>query len=249
MRLQDRPRFRAGASVSFDDFLSAMRALRQLSQAGLYPANCRVLDPGEALTAGAGDGTEAVMVLAFEAAGHDPAAWMGRALECCADHGGRFPAGAGQTRTDASGAREGAAGEWRRTFLNAPYYEKCWSGWESSPRPSRPRDHLGSLPGFPSGIDGGGARRGGASMRRRRLDNVPHHARISRRPGAILHGHGARAGGQRTGELGRDQAGGIRHLEQARRDDHSSSRGRPRPSLMVRARNPEGYIARQPSTH
>ncbi|HXR37261.1 MAG TPA: FAD-binding oxidoreductase, partial [Candidatus Binataceae bacterium] len=121
MRLQDRPRFRAGASVSFDDFLSAMRALRQLSQAGLYPANCRVLDPGEALTAGAGDGKEAVLVLAFEAAGHDPAAWMGRAMECCADHGGRYPAGAGQTRTDASGAREGAAGEWRRTFLNAPY--------------------------------------------------------------------------------------------------------------------------------
>ncbi len=121
MRLQDRPRFRAGASVSFDDFLSAMRALRQLSQAGLYPANCRVLDPGEALTAGAGDGKEAVLVLAFEAAGHDPAAWMGRALQCCADHGGRFPAGAGQTRTDSTGAREGAAGEWRRTFLNAPY--------------------------------------------------------------------------------------------------------------------------------
>ncbi len=121
MRLQDRPRFRAGASVSFDDFLSAMRALRQLSQAGLYPANCRVLDPGEALTAGAGDGKEAVLVLAFEAAEHDPAAWMARALECCADHGGRFPAGAGQTRTDSTGAREGAAGEWRRTFLNAPY--------------------------------------------------------------------------------------------------------------------------------
>ncbi len=121
MRLQDRPRFRAAASVSFNDFLAAMRALRQLSQAGLYPANCRVLDPGEALTAGAGDGKEAVLVLAFEAAGHDPAAWMARALQCCADHGGRFPAGAGQTRTDSSGAREGAAGEWRRTFLNAPY--------------------------------------------------------------------------------------------------------------------------------
>jgi alkyldihydroxyacetonephosphate synthase len=121
MRLQDRPRFRAGASVSFDDFMSAMRALRQISQAGLYPANCRVLDPGEALTAGAGDGKDAVMVLAFETANHDPAAWMRRALECCADHGGRFAPDAGNTRTDSAGAREGAAGEWRRTFLNAPY--------------------------------------------------------------------------------------------------------------------------------
>jgi alkyldihydroxyacetonephosphate synthase len=121
MRLQERPRFRAGASVAFDDFFSAMRALRQLAQAGLYPANCRVLDPGEAFTAGAGDGREAVMVLAFESADHDPAAWMHRALQCCADHQGRFPADAGQTRVDAAGAREGAAGQWRRTFLNAPY--------------------------------------------------------------------------------------------------------------------------------
>jgi alkyldihydroxyacetonephosphate synthase len=121
MRLQDRPRFRAGASVSFDDFLSAMAALRQISQAGLYPANCRVLDPGEALTAGAGNGKEAVMVLAFESADHDPAAWMKRALECCADHKGRSDPNAARTKTDASGAREGAAGEWRRTFLNAPY--------------------------------------------------------------------------------------------------------------------------------
>jgi alkyldihydroxyacetonephosphate synthase len=121
MRLQDRPRFRANASVSFDDFVSAMRALRQLGQAGLYPANCRVLDPGEALTSGAGDGKEAIMVLAFESADHDPAAWMRRALECCADHQGRLPADAGQTRTGSSGAREGAAGEWRRSFLNAPY--------------------------------------------------------------------------------------------------------------------------------
>ena len=121
MRLQDRPRFRAGASVSFDDFLSAMAALRQISQAGLYPANCRVLDPGEALTSGAGDGKEAVMVLAFESADHDPAAWMKRALECCADHKGRFAPDSARTKTDSSGAREGAAGEWRRTFLNAPY--------------------------------------------------------------------------------------------------------------------------------
>jgi alkyldihydroxyacetonephosphate synthase len=120
MRLQDRPRFRANASVSFDDFFSAMRALRQLGQAGLYPANCRVLDPGEALTSGAGGGSEAIMVLAFESADHDPAPWMRRTLECCADHKGRFPADAGQTKTGSSGAREGAAGEWRRSFLNAP---------------------------------------------------------------------------------------------------------------------------------
>src|SRR5262249_6345730 len=45
MRLQDRPRFRAGSAVRFPDFFTAARALRAVAQAGLYPANCRILDP------------------------------------------------------------------------------------------------------------------------------------------------------------------------------------------------------------
>ena len=44
MRLQDRPKFRAGGAVQFPDFFTAARALRAISQAGLYPANCRILD-------------------------------------------------------------------------------------------------------------------------------------------------------------------------------------------------------------
>ena len=37
MRLQDRPTFRAGAAVAFDDFLAGARAVRAVAQAGLYP--------------------------------------------------------------------------------------------------------------------------------------------------------------------------------------------------------------------
>ncbi len=70
MRLQDRPTFRAGGSVRFADFFTAARALRQLSQAGLYPSNCRILDSHEAYNTGAGDGSAAIMVLAFESADH-----------------------------------------------------------------------------------------------------------------------------------------------------------------------------------
>ncbi len=66
MRLQDRPRLRAGCAVRFPDFFAAARAVRAILQAGLYPANCRVLDPEEAENTGAGDGTAAIMVLAFE---------------------------------------------------------------------------------------------------------------------------------------------------------------------------------------
>src|SRR5208337_5179070 len=53
MRLQDRPTFRAGASIPFPSMIEAAEAVRQISQAGLYPANCRVLDEGEAFNSGA----------------------------------------------------------------------------------------------------------------------------------------------------------------------------------------------------
>jgi alkyldihydroxyacetonephosphate synthase len=116
MRLQDRPRFRAGGAVRFADFFSAARAVRAIAQAGLYPSNCRILDPQEAYNTGAGDGTVAIMVLAFESADHPLDAWIARALECCADHGG---APEDKDKTDAH--REGTAGLWRNAFIRMPY--------------------------------------------------------------------------------------------------------------------------------
>jgi alkyldihydroxyacetonephosphate synthase len=116
MRLQAKPRFRAGGAVRFKDFFAAARALRMIAQAGLFPANCRILDPQEAANTGAGDGVVAVMVLAFESADHPVDAWMKRALECCADHGGTPE---DSRRADAH--REGAAGIWRNAFIRMPY--------------------------------------------------------------------------------------------------------------------------------
>jgi alkyldihydroxyacetonephosphate synthase len=115
MRLQERPTFRAGGAVRFKDFFAAARAVRAISQAGLYPSNCRILDPAEAYNTGAADGSVAVMVLAFESADHDVEPWMKRARACCADHGGT---------PEASGADAhlaGAAGVWRNAFIRMPY--------------------------------------------------------------------------------------------------------------------------------
>ncbi|HYZ63132.1 MAG TPA: FAD-binding oxidoreductase [Acetobacteraceae bacterium] len=108
MRLQDRPTHRADKVVLFPDFYSAARAVRAISQAGLYPSNCRILDPLEARNTGAGDGSAAILVLAFESADHDPSAWMQRARECTADHGG--------IEGDQS-----AATRWRTAFIRMPY--------------------------------------------------------------------------------------------------------------------------------
>jgi alkyldihydroxyacetonephosphate synthase len=118
MRLRKRPTFRAGTTVKFADFYKAADAVRVISQAGLYPANCRLLDAQEAAMAGAGDGHHALLVLAFESADHPLDAWMSRALEICGDHGGEWDRAA----LEKSGShREGAAGAWRNAFLRACY--------------------------------------------------------------------------------------------------------------------------------
>jgi alkyldihydroxyacetonephosphate synthase len=128
MRLQDRPVFRAGTSVRFTGdgaFLRGAEAVRLLSQSGLHPSNCRLLDPVEAVTAGAGDGSAAVLVLGFESADHPLDAWMARAVEIAREAGGEVPEGAVHTRESRAdrggGDREGAAGAWRKAFLQAPY--------------------------------------------------------------------------------------------------------------------------------
>jgi alkyldihydroxyacetonephosphate synthase len=121
MRLQDRPTFRANASLWFPSFEAAVEAVHALSQSGLEPANCRVLDAGEAGAQAGGDGVESLLVLGFESADHELDAWIARAVELARDHGARAPTEALGTRTDAGVTREGAAGAWRSSFIGAPY--------------------------------------------------------------------------------------------------------------------------------
>ncbi|CNE22224.1 alkyldihydroxyacetonephosphate synthase [Mycobacterium tuberculosis] len=112
MRLQERPEWRAGASVLFGRYDDAVAAARALAQSGLNPANCRLLDPMEALLNAGTDSPGGVLVLGFESADHPVEAALERALELCRDHGGRP-----QPR---SGARD-ASGTWRSAFLRMPY--------------------------------------------------------------------------------------------------------------------------------
>jgi alkyldihydroxyacetonephosphate synthase len=117
MRVQERPRFRAGASVQFRSFEAGAEAVRALAQSGLWPSNCRLLDPGEAALTGAAPDGKALLVLGFESADHELDAWIERALECCADHGGDAKRkGEGKGRGESDGAST-----WRNAFLQAPY--------------------------------------------------------------------------------------------------------------------------------
>jgi alkyldihydroxyacetonephosphate synthase len=111
MRLQDRPRFKASASVTFADMSSAMSAVRAISQAALYPANCRLLDPGEAALSGAAT-AGCVLVLGVESAVSPVESRLAELIELARDHGG----------TAAPPAEGNAAAEtWRSAFLRMPY--------------------------------------------------------------------------------------------------------------------------------
>jgi alkyldihydroxyacetonephosphate synthase len=132
VRVRPRPSQRASAGVRFERFLDGAECVRALSQSGLSPANCRLIDAREARTTMAGDGSHALLVLGFESADHPVAEAMGRALAICAEHGGVVSGGRGD-RGDASPAGHGdrsdrdgdgggdAVSSWRGAFLGAPY--------------------------------------------------------------------------------------------------------------------------------
>jgi alkyldihydroxyacetonephosphate synthase len=134
VRVRPRPRFKNSCGVEFDDFYAAARAVREISQSGLYPSNCRLLDALEAGTTGAGSGEKNLMVLGFESANLPVDEPMRLALDIAQSHGGvpnspppgRAAGGGGdQLRAGAasgSGDGESSAVEtWRGAFLLAPY--------------------------------------------------------------------------------------------------------------------------------
>ncbi|HEX6986615.1 MAG TPA: FAD-linked oxidase C-terminal domain-containing protein, partial [Planctomycetaceae bacterium] len=146
VRVRPRPRFKASCGVEFDDFLAAAAAVRELSQSGLNPSNCRLLDALEAATTGAGSGERSLLVLGFESAHHPVDHPMSLAIEIARTHGGipgevriQGPPGDADARATAgrnvvppagaraeqspvgSRAEQPAVDAWRSAFLLAPY--------------------------------------------------------------------------------------------------------------------------------
>jgi alkyldihydroxyacetonephosphate synthase len=126
MRLQDRPRFRASASITFEGFEDAWQATREIAQSGLWPANCRLLDHDEALISGSGDGSRAILIVTFESGDHPLDAWLARAAEICRSHRGEVPEAAPPAQTDEGAARRGAAGLWRSAFIRGGHLHDAY---------------------------------------------------------------------------------------------------------------------------
>ena len=140
VRVHERPEHKLSASVAFESFAAGAEAVRALSQSGLNPANCRLLDEVESTVTGAGPPGKALLVLGFESAAVPVDGQMSLALELARDHGGvpgDVRGRSGQPQTDEGqvdrprdgkaaprpgrGERAGAVGAWRDAFLAAPY--------------------------------------------------------------------------------------------------------------------------------
>ncbi len=115
VQVRPRPRFKASRPVLFESFAAGAEAARAIAQSGLNPSNCRLLDPLEAETTGAADGSSAVLILGFESDFAPVDESLRLAVECVAAMGGLPEAEAG------AGSGDSAAQTWRSAFLDAPY--------------------------------------------------------------------------------------------------------------------------------
>jgi alkyldihydroxyacetonephosphate synthase len=135
VRVRPRPEWKAAATVRFENFAGACAAIREIVQAGLDPANCRLLEAAEAELTGAGDGSSHLLLLAFESAHHPVEDPLVLAIEASESHGGTAdeprltePAVLTGRKLDTEAsfrptnteARDPAE-SWRGAFLLAPY--------------------------------------------------------------------------------------------------------------------------------
>ncbi len=136
VRVQERPRFKLSCGVAFDSFAAGAEAVRELSQSGLNPSNCRLLDEAESALTHAGPPGKALLVLGFESAHHPVNAAVDVALDAARDCGGTpgkvrgrqdrgasAQPGPGALRANPPPKADGEdpVGAWRHAFLAAPY--------------------------------------------------------------------------------------------------------------------------------
>lgn len=127
VRLQSIPQYKQTQAIRFAKFDQAVAAVQEISQAGLYPSNARLVDPIEALGNRLGDGKSTVVILGFESHQHSVAPWMEEALKVCKKYGGLLKQSTGANLSGEiknekqKTSRDASADTWKDSFLQAPY--------------------------------------------------------------------------------------------------------------------------------
>ena len=211
MRIQRRPTFRATAGIVFPTWAAGTDAVRQIVQAKLWPANCRILDPAEAARAAGLDGTASLVIVSFESADHSQRHADRRRGRHRRAAGGRIAdddVKVDDGRGEPTG-RGGSVGAWRDAFIGvdagvdtslglvADTFETAitWDRWPEFDADVRQRVSARAL---------------GEVFGRDRRAVVPLHARLPGRPGAVLHVDRDGPPGLGADAVGRDQGGGQR---------------------------------------
>ncbi len=234
MRLQPKPTFRAGGVGDFETFFAAARAVRAIAQAGLFPSNCRILDPTEAYNTGAADGSVG-----------DPGAGLrigrpsGRGLDEARARMLRRPRRPRPERPAPTRHREGAAGLWRNAFIRMPYAREFLTPRRHHQRHFRDRDHLGAVRSAPRRGEGGDRAGHSRGDGRQGRGHLPLHPCLSRRSRALFLVPCARPARRADRAMAGDQGRGERRADRGGRHHH--------PSPRRRARSPPWYDRQRPA--
>ena len=132
VRLQSLPTWKASVTVTFKSFIQGVEAVRLISQSGLFPSNCRLLDEAEVHANHLAAESCALLVLGFESADHPVTPKMERALTIASDCGGKYTdaryINAQDEGTKADSA-DSTAATWRNAFIRMPYYRNRLVGF------------------------------------------------------------------------------------------------------------------------
>ena len=120
LRARPRPVHRWSGVLAAPDLGAGARGVRQLLQAGLTPATCRLVDAVESAASGLLTSGEAALLLGFESLHAQLNAEVTAALEICAGAGLRVVERGGAGGAGSQG-RGDAMAAWRAAFLRAPY--------------------------------------------------------------------------------------------------------------------------------
>lgn len=117
IRVLSRIKHKASKTVTFAEYDQGVEAVRAISQSGLYPANCRLIDALEAKLTGAFDGSRPILVLGYESSHYPVDQLMDLTVDLCREFGG--------TPVDETEqGRNSVAGQWRNAFIRGPYYRE-----------------------------------------------------------------------------------------------------------------------------
>ena len=131
VRLQSLPKWKASVTVRFANFVAGAEAVRLISQSGLFPSNCRLLDETEVHWNHLAPEPCALLVLGFESADHQVHHWMARALEIVGSQNGQFEPVTYSNSADQvkDQTPDSTAESWRNAFIRMPYYRNRLVGF------------------------------------------------------------------------------------------------------------------------